>query len=181
MSMRDSRPPKPKLRWYQFSLRRLMVFVLICGVVSAWVGWKLEQTRRELMVVARIESLGGSVVMSPPRIGSHWITRHFGTVTQANLSDTQLTDAGLESLKGLPSLDALDLPGTQITDAGLEHLKHLPHVSALNIGNTQVTDAGLEHLKGLTTLETLKLDDTQVTDEGVRKLQQALPNCEIKH
>ena len=25
------------------------------------------------------------------------------------------------------------------------------------------------------------LDDTQVTDEGIRKLQEALPNCEIYH
>ncbi len=58
MTMDESDPPKPKLRWYQFSLRELMVLVLVCSVVSAWVGWKLEQTRRELMVVARIESLG---------------------------------------------------------------------------------------------------------------------------
>jgi hypothetical protein len=27
----------------------------------------------------------------------------------------------------------------------------------------------------------LFLDKTQVTDEGIKKLQQALPNCEISH
>jgi hypothetical protein len=98
-----------------------------------------------------------------------------------NLGETQVTDAGLEHLKGLTSLRRLGLYGTQVTDAGLEHLKHLPHVSVLNLGNTQVTDAGLEHLKGLTKLETLKLDDTQVTEEGIKKLQEALPDCEIQH
>ena len=45
--------------------------------------------------------------------------------------------------------------------------------------STQVTDAGLEHLKGLTNLQLLWIAKTQVTDEGVKKLQQALPNCEI--
>jgi hypothetical protein len=51
----------------------------------------------------------------------------------------------------------------------------------LYLSDTQVTDTGLEHLKGLTNLERLELNRTQVTDEGVRKLQEALPNCEIKH
>ena len=41
------------------------------------------------------------------------------------------------------------------------------------------TDAGLEHLKGLSNLQELYLGKTQVTDEGIKKLQQALPNCEI--
>jgi len=39
----------------------------------------------------------------------------------------------------------------------------------------------LEHLSGLTGLKILWLGDTQVTDEGVKKLQQALPNCDIIH
>jgi len=39
----------------------------------------------------------------------------------------------------------------------------------------------LEHLKGLSNLTNLELRDTKATGEGVRKLQQALPNCEIRH
>jgi hypothetical protein len=35
------------------------------------------------------------------------------------------------------------------------------------------------HLEGLTRLELLLLNRSQVTDEGVKKLQQALPNCQI--
>ena len=46
--------------------------------------------------------------------------------------------------------------------------------------STNITDAGLEHLKGLTNLEELDLRWTKVTDAGVAKLQQALPNCEIR-
>jgi hypothetical protein len=44
-----------------------------------------------------------------------------------------------------------------------------------------VTDTGLEHLRGLTQLQLLYLGGTQITDEGVKKLQEALPNCEITH
>ena len=47
----------------------------------------------------------------------------------------------------------------------------------------QVTDAGLglDHLKGLDPLQELRLRNTKVTDEGVKKLQQALPKCQIIH
>ena len=49
----------------------------------------------------------------------------------------------------------------------------------LLLGDTQVTDAGLVHLQRLTQLRWLLLHNTKVTDEGVRKLQQALPDCQI--
>jgi len=70
---------------------------------------------------------------------------------------------------------------TQVSDAGLVHLKELPVLGYLGLAGTRVTDAGLEHLSGLTGLKILWLGDTQVTDEGVKKLQQALPNCDIIH
>jgi hypothetical protein len=46
---------------------------------------------------------------------------------------------------------------------------------------TKVTDAGLEELKNLKTLSELDLRGTAVTDEGVKKLQKALPKCQILH
>ena len=46
--------------------------------------------------------------------------------------------------------------------------------------DTQVTDAGLENLKGLHQLQSLWLCCTKVTDDGLKKLQQALPNCQIE-
>ena len=100
---------------------------------------------------------------------------------QLYLFDTKVTDAGLEHLKGLTKLTRLRLNDTQVTDAGLEHLKGMTNLQKLGLRKTKVTDAGLEHLKGLTKLKRLGLDDTKVTDEGVKKLQQALPNCEIRH
>ena len=69
----------------------------------------------------------------------------------------------------------------QITDAGLEHLKGLSQFQWLGRGNTKVTDVGLEHLKRLNQLQWLSLSDTKVTGAGVKRLRQALPNCHIVH
>ncbi len=96
-----------------------------------------------------------------------------------DLSHTQITDAGLEHLKGLTQLQELELDSDEVTEAGLKHLRRLAQLTRLNLGGTQVTDAGLEHLKGLTQLESLDLGDTEVTDGGVKKLERALPNCNI--
>ena len=55
-------------------------------------------------------------------------------------------------LRRLTQLQLLNLAHTQVTDAGLEHLKGLAQLKELNLSYTHVTDAGLEHLKGLTQL-----------------------------
>ena len=39
------------------------------------------------------------------------------------MSNTRITDAGLENLKGMRDLRTLFLSGTKITDAGIEELK----------------------------------------------------------
>ena len=97
------------------------------------------------------------------------------------LDFTQVTDAGLKHLNGLTNLQSLGLEDTQVTDAGLVHLKGLAKLDSLSLSETNVTDVALEHLKGLTHLEHLWLTGTSVTDDGVKKLQQALPKCEISH
>ena len=51
----------------------------------------------------------------------------------------------------------------------------------LYLDRTAVTDAGLAHLRSLPKLRVLWVKDTRISDEGIRKLQQALPDCEIQH
>ena len=200
----DEPAPKRRRRWYQFSLRTLMLFMVVCAVGFGWLGKKLDETRREQVVVAEIEKSGGWVRYHEMK-GPPWISRHFRKVRSVGLSDTQVTDtglaqvgeltslkgvslggtqvtdAGLVHLKGLIKLEWLDLNGTQITDDGLVHLKTLSGLKALGLARTRVTDAGLLHLKELAKLGSLELGVTQVTDEGVQKLRQVLPDCKIYH
>ncbi len=96
-----------------------------------------------------------------------------------HLWDTEVTGPGLEHLKSLANLQFLSLEGSPVSDAHLVHLKELTSLRELGLAQTQVTDAGLQHLEVLTGLTGLSLSGTQVTDEGVKKLQRALPNCQI--
>ncbi len=188
----------PKLRWFQYSLRTLLVVVTLCALLCSWLAVAMRQARRERQAAAAFEELGGQASWYEPPDGTRWLRSrlgdHFlGSIHSVNLANSKITGAGLENLKVLDQLQNLDLYGTQVTDAGLENLKGhrlrnldlretkvtdagleslkgLNLLSNLRLG-TQVTDAGLENLKGLTELHTLGLNKTQVTDAGLEHLQ----------
>jgi hypothetical protein len=54
----SANPPKRKRRWYQFSLRALLLFVLICAIPCAWLGWRLERERLDREIRSRLTLLG---------------------------------------------------------------------------------------------------------------------------
>ena len=281
---------RPRLRWYQYRLRTLLLFVLLVNIGMSAVATRMQKARRQRDAVAAIEKSGGSVwydhevdESGSPLLPGHrpppwpsWLRTLFGddffrtvvtayvesdaefeslkqldqlqhlscgdSVTNAglarlkelrhlrnldligddsvaaglehitaltqleelNLSNTDVGDAELERLKGMAQLRYLGLVGTRITDAGLrhlegltrledltlnktqigdagvQHLKGLKQLKRLGLGNTRVTDASLEHLIGLKNLVHLELQFTSVTADGVRKIDRALPHCDIR-
>jgi Leucine Rich repeat len=83
----------------------------------------------------------------------------------------QMTDAVLERLAGISSLQELSLStSTGVTDLGLRHLARLPRLRHLDLSWTAVTDRGLEALAQLPRLESVNLSFTRVTDLGVAHL-----------
>ncbi len=187
---------KPKRRWYQFSLRTLLVFVLLFSIGMSWFAVKLQPARRQRAAVQVIEELGGWVLydgeleafLSPKSGPPPWLKKllgpdYFADVTQVYFYegvDAKDFDALFERLKQLPELRQLAIYNSPITDAELEHLKGMTSLERLSLVDAWVTDAGLEHLKGLTKLELLQLRRTEVSDEGAEELRQALPNCKIE-
>ncbi|MGA2032903.1 MAG: hypothetical protein ABSG68_11635 [Thermoguttaceae bacterium] len=166
--------PKPKLRWFQFSPRTLLVFVTLWAIACSWLAVKKKQARRQREAAAAFEKLGGSVTWSKPS-GPAWLRGLLGddflrTVLYVDLGNTRLTDADLESLTKLKQLQELGLQKTGITDVGLVNLKELSQLQVLILAGTKATDAGLENLKGLNQLQLLYLDDTNVTDAGTENL-----------
>ena len=162
---------KPKRRRYQFSLRTLLVFVLLVSVGLSWLGVKMNQARKQREAVEAIVKAGGVVDYD-------YEMDEYGRATEAT---EPAAPAWLRKVFGDDLFREVTCAGLGVNagDAELEYVKGLTKLEYLDIFDSQVTDAGLEHLNGLTELKELMLLDTQVTDEGVKKLQQALPNCEI--
>ncbi len=79
-----------------------------------------------------------------------------------------MTDAALETLRGLANLLDLDLTmSVGITDAGLQSIEDLHTLEGVHLAGTAVGDAGLAHLERLTKLKSLTLGQTRVTDAGL--------------
>ena len=87
-----------------------------------------------------------------------------------DLSDTNMTDAGVKELTTLKNLATLHLGSTKVTDAGVKELANQKNLTALVLSYTQVTDAGVKELTTLKNLATLYLGSTKVTDAGLKEL-----------
>jgi serine/threonine protein kinase len=85
-------------------------------------------------------------------------------------ANQQISDDGMERLKGLTDLHWLDLNWTRVSDVGLEQVKQLTGLTHLYLADTRVSDAGLAHVRGLTNLRGLILHDTQVSNTGLAHL-----------
>lgn len=96
-------------------------------------------------------------------------------VAWLDLSGAEITDAGLERLRGLPRLERLHLDGTRVGDAGLRLLRDLPSLAFLNLHGTRATDRGLAALAALPALREVVVAGTSVTEAGRRALARAHP------
>jgi hypothetical protein len=188
--------PNPKRRWYQFSLRTLLVLMFLAAIGMSWFAVKLHQARWQREAVEAIGKAGGRVtygfqitedglpVRAPQLPGPAWLRKLLGDDLFVDVVEVQaygfrgFGDAELEHVEGLKKLRCIYLSETQVTDAGLEHLRDLTRLAVLYLEETQITDAGLERLIGLTNLKELYLDNTQITNAGMKHIE-GLTNLEI--
>jgi hypothetical protein len=163
-------PPKRKRRWFQFSLRSLLMFTVVCAIGSAWVARKIELKRKELEAVRAITKLQGEAYWDyqriPAKVGRAW--RPEGAEPKG--------PAWLRKLLGENFFSEVECV---YAVGGLENLKELPHLPELRLMSGGIADADLVNLKGLAELTSLGLIDTRVTDAAVKDLRKALPNCDV--
>jgi hypothetical protein len=172
--------PNRKRRWFQFSLRSLLVFTAICAIVAGWIGRGIERRRREREIVAAIQNLGGSIDYDFDRkVASR---QRFITVSTPGdfFNDPKGvsfygtgTDAALKVISQLPHLKKLVIRSSpKVTDAGLASLSALPELQSLELSGTRITDSGLEQISKLTDLQVLDLaENHEISNSGFAKLK----------
>lgn len=96
------------------------------------------------------------------------------------LSGTEVGDTGLQTLcENLRHLTELNLADTKVTDAGTAALRRLDRIRSLWLDGTAITDAAVEHLKKLAALREFHVKNTKMTPEGIAALKKALPQCQV--
>ena len=167
---------KRKPRWLRYSLRSMLLVVL---VLSVWLGYKANQAAKQRRAVRTIYELGGQVgydfayteYRQPP--GPAWIHKllgidWFNAVVDVDVIDFTVDDHQLAALIGdLPDIKHMDLTDTTVNGEGLEHVASLRQLETLSLGDTHITDANLRHLRRCRALTALWLYRTGITDAGL--------------
>lgn len=161
-------------RWHSFSVKTLLLFVLIFCLACGWLGMRLQKARDQSKAVRTIEQLGGEVRYeyqedkrgnpSGPKWLRNLLGRHFFDhvarveFTTPGIPNDRVTD--ISFLSGMERLRMLYLDSTAVRD--LSDLADKKELWFLSLGGTPVND--LSPLAELQKLETISLSRTNVSD-----------------
>jgi Leucine-rich repeat (LRR) protein len=185
---------RPWRRFLRFSVRGLIVLVLVIGV---GLGWIVRSAHMQREAVAAIRNSGGIVfydwewsngtnIPGGKLWARAWLEDRFGVdyfshVTFVRITPGEGDDAAILQVGRLTGLEILNhdhsgdciVYSSTLSDPGLAHLKGLTSLSqlTLNLSDTHVTDAGLVFLKGLTNLSQLDLSGAPITGTGLAHLK----------
>ena len=173
-----------KRRWFRFGL---LSFLLFITAFCLWLGWHVEQARRQREAVAWVQEMGGKVQYeyeyakngkreaNPQPPGPKWLRQLFGIdfwdeVVFIYIHNERMSD--ITRLARLTSLKHLNLDNTQVRDVA--PLAGLTNLNWLSLYGTEVKD--VTPLAKVGNLRKLDLGDTQVKDvkplSGLKQLRE---------
>jgi hypothetical protein len=175
------RASRPWRRFLRFSVRGMIVVVLVIGV---WLGWIVRSAQIQRDTLKAIRNAGGIVaydwewtdgkaVPGGKPWAPWWFVNLIGVDYFCDASGVWLsksstaTDLAMVKVGRLSQLQILTLDDSLVSDLGLSQLNGLNRLSWLDLGRSTVSDAALMHLKGLTKLSSLNLTETRVSDAGL--------------
>ncbi len=177
-------------RFYQFSLRALLLLVLVCAVACGWLKGKLIRAEKQRAAVAEIARVHGLVLYDwqwpstadatgrvPEWLRARLGEDFFSDVHSVSVFGSRVTDQWLTHLEPLTEIRSVDFSITGITDEGVRYLTRFQKIGELGIGDTYtsegITDASLAHLATLPALKRLSLlSVSRVTDAGLVHLKE---------
>lgn len=187
--------PAPRLgrrRWFQYSIRSLLLLMLACGLLFGYVAHFRREHEREKPAITAIEEIGGKVETAPR--GPAWLRWIAGEKAAIRVVSVDLeywirgggftsdgdfvffslkekvTDEWLPNLKDLKYLESLNLAANEITRDGLVVLRNFPQLRNLDLSQCPIDDAALVEVGKLRELRALNLLHTQVRAEGLEHL-----------
>ena len=87
-----------------------------------------------------------------------------------DVEETDVSDKGLQALRGMNRLREIDLHSTMITGRGFKFLAQLPNLETINAGSNRIGDDGIEYLIALKKLKELHLSRGGLTNQALVSL-----------
>ena len=184
----EVRGSKPHRSWQQFSLRTLLLAMLVLSVCFALFAWRLQRARRQAAAVATIRKLGGSITYdyqnvvvlanSPPPQSTvpTWLLKSLGEdffhevvavliASRSPKSQAEI-DACWRGVAQLSKLDSLQAHGRWVDGrTTTEAVRHHTMLRSLSLRDSNLRCADLEPLMQLSDLQFLDLSGNPIADD----------------
>jgi hypothetical protein len=173
---------KPKRRWFQFSLKKLMLLTALFGCGLGPIVYQRHLAQQQHQIKAELEEhrillLGGQAQSQRP----NWLKKILGddvagldSTIQVYANRSATSESSLErtinKLNQLPSVTMLSFADKKIDDRELAHFQHLTNIHAVFLDGSLITEDGLKYLRGYKNLQALALLATNFGDSGVKEL-----------
>jgi hypothetical protein len=174
------KPPmtaKPNRRWYQFSLKTLLLAMLILGCLIAPITYERQKAQRYKAEVEKLKAFGGEIGYDDARpnrsdlVAAVLGDNRFENVTSIRFHrGSSIKDEDFRGLGQFLHLKYVRLDEIPVNDAALLHLQDCRELKLLSLYGTRVSDAGMVHLADMKNLEELWLSKTDVSDAGILQL-----------
>jgi hypothetical protein len=164
-----ARKVKDKPRRLQFGLRSVLGMVAVFAAIIALLNaWFVAPYQAEQYAATALTQLGGKIVMvdcAPPwlrpYVGKDILNMDVAAVV--DLSHSRITDSDLVYLLAFHHCGQINLSDTQISNAGLPHLRKVAGDRWLDLSRTRVTDVSALFGGGWRTIATgLKLSGNRI-------------------
>ncbi len=186
----------PKLRWFQFSLKLLLVLMLLVSIGMSWVAVRLQRARRQKEAAECLVRLGWQIEYDcqidekgnfsdakPPQRG--WLRSFLGDdffdharrarVPVAYHTGLQLSEEVSEYLKDLDAalarIQGLSTLEELYLDTQMDFVLKIHRNARLERDCIRTADVGMERIATLVNLKKLSLQGTPLTDAGVKHLE----------
>src|SRR5258705_2951008 len=108
--------PRPRRRWYQFSLRTLLIVIAVAAGLAFGYAKLIEPYRLQREAMAFITKLGGSYKTEDATGWVRYLDKNAQDVVVVDLADCDKPDEYLPQLTRLPKLRALVVGGFAVKD-----------------------------------------------------------------
>lgn len=163
MSVEGEKGSRPGRRWFQFSLRALLLLMTGFGI---WFGIRMDRARRQERAVGVLRECGDIFyesqfnhrsLKSLTKKTKPWRPKWLRSIVGDDFFDRVYaaylfrspSDEDLKYLRDLPDIETLIISSPQVTGKGIEHLRALPCLKELYLNCDKMTDTDLAHLPPL--------------------------------
>ncbi len=172
-----TKPAKKRRRWLQFTMRGLIVLMVLAAIGAFWLRNEVQRAREQRLATEKATELHANLQYA--NSGPGWLESLLGEdiflkVERAETRQSTTTDLDMAWLAALDDLQVLSfaaipetVPRPRMGDSTVAHVADMHELRILSVPRFDLSDHGAQALRNHPEMEELELRETLITDAGL--------------